>query len=105
MSICKVAAWRVRGKVPLGADITASLTEAQMMDPTVLASRSAELAAGGHTHAVSAAASCGPQQQLAPLSGHSLRTQYALPIIRREHLGMLCQQEFTNLWAFHHIPS
>lgn len=61
----QVAAWRVRGKVPLAVDATAALLEVQMQDQM------------RHTRSSTArtVANSG-------LSHHALRLQYALPLIR-----------------------
>ncbi|PRW60793.1 Las1 family [Chlorella sorokiniana] len=60
----RVAAWRARGRVPLGVDSTACLVEAQQRD------------------AATSAAAAQQQQQAATASESELRLQYAMAVVR-----------------------
>ena len=62
--IQRVAAWRVRGRVPLAVESTASLAEAMMLDDQQAACSSSGVAVGP------------------ALTEYSLRLRYALPLIK-----------------------
>lgn len=70
----QVEAWRARGRVPLGVDITASLLETALCDASFWGQHTAATAAGGSTGSVAVAGGGVSQQQL--------RLQYAATIVR-----------------------
>uniref|UniRef100_A0A383WJX9 Uncharacterized protein n=1 Tax=Tetradesmus obliquus TaxID=3088 RepID=A0A383WJX9_TETOB len=74
--IRRVEAWRARGRVPLGVDITASLLETALCDPAFWgqAAASAATAAAAPAGTGPAAASSVSQQQI--------RLQYSATIVR-----------------------
>ncbi len=65
----QVAAWRARGRVPLGVDSTACLVEAQQRDAAAASLPQQQQQAQ-------------QQQQTAPASESELRLQYAMAVVR-----------------------
>jgi hypothetical protein len=83
----QVEAWRARGRVPLGVDITASLLETTLCDPGFYRAETSTAAAAmlpGTAAAGSAApgVSTGNSQGLVAVSHQQLRLQYAATIVR-----------------------
>jgi len=71
----QVTAWRCRGRVPLAADVTASLVEARLQDQQLCQQQ------GQRQQRAWAVGSSGGRVHEA-LADHGLRLIYALPIIR-----------------------
>ena len=72
----QVAAWRARGRVPLGVDITACLVQTQLADAAAAAPAVAHL--GGAGCATTAAAAAAAAAAAEP----GLRLQYAMALVR-----------------------
>lgn len=93
LDVLQVEAWRARGRVPLGVDITASLLETALCDGSFwaapAATSAAAAAAGGG--GAGAAQHTTAQQQAAcrSLSHQQLRLQYAATIVRCAPLAEL----------------
>lgn len=79
LGLLQVEAWRARGRVPLGVDITASLLETALCDASFWG-RLAAAAADAPTGATAAAASTAGRS--ASVSQQQLRMQYAAAIVR-----------------------
>jgi ribosomal biogenesis protein LAS1 len=72
-AILQVAAWRMRGRVPLGVDSTACLAEAQLRD---------RAAAAKATTGMTTVGAAQPAAATATASDSELRLQYALAVVR-----------------------
>jgi hypothetical protein len=75
--LLQVEAWRARGRVPLGVDITASLLETALCDPTFWgpAAASAAVAAAANLQGTASVATGSISQQ-------QIRLQYSATIVR-----------------------
>lgn len=81
LSAClQLSAWRCRGKVALGADVTGCLRQAQQRDQAWCAARARQQAL--RQRYGSQLQYNGAGMGVLPHSDHELRLQYALPIIR-----------------------
>ncbi|WIA15523.1 hypothetical protein OEZ85_002158 [Tetradesmus obliquus] len=76
--IRRVEAWRARGRVPLGVDITASLLETALCDPAFWGQAAASAATAA---AAAAAAGTGPAAA-SSVSQQQIRLQYSATIVR-----------------------
>lgn len=87
MLLLQVEAWRARGRVPLGVDITASLLETTLCDPGFYRAATST-AAAARLPGTAAAGSAAPpvstdnSQGLVAVSHQQLRLQYAATIVR-----------------------